>query len=89
MKTLAEYEINLPGWSLSAIHNGDTSGISEKETAEIDSYFEPFYKEAQESGGHVIISDDSEPFFTRFPAFGLACDCVKGTVLIVVSEVTQ
>jgi hypothetical protein len=45
-----------------------------------------YYKEAEKVGGHVIFSpSDQEPHFTHTPEYGLPCDVVDCTVLIVKS----
>lgn len=85
MKTIAEYtELPIPSWSLSYLVNGDNSGIDDKEQKQADDYMQQFYDEAKKHNGHVIFScGDGEGSFTHNPEFGLACDCIDCTVLIV------
>jgi len=83
MKTIKEYEINLPDYSLSYLINADSSGLSEEEVKTIDNYMRFYYNLAKFDNASVIISPEEESFFTWNPAFGLACDCTKATILIV------
>ena len=85
METLNHYDgLQVPAWSLCYLVNGDSTGISDEEQAEVDSWYSQFMQESQESGGDVIfsITDESE-YFTWNPDFGLACHCVECEILIV------
>lgn len=85
MNILSKYtELPIPTWALSYLVNGDASGIDDKEQKQADNYMDQFYREAKEKHGHVIFScGDGEGSFTHYPEFGLACDCIDCTVLIV------
>jgi hypothetical protein len=86
MKTISEYtELNIPSYALPYLVNNDPSGLEDNEIKIIDNYMDQYYSEAKEKNGHVIFSpeNDTEPGFIHFPEFGLACDCIPCTVLIV------
>ena len=82
MKTKT-YEVDLRGYSLSYLINGDSSGIDDDDVKIIDDYMEQFYNEAEQLNGHVVIDVISdEGGFTHFPEFGLACDCYESKINI-------
>lgn len=85
VKTVSEYtELQVPCYALSYLVNGDDSGIEAEDKRNIDDWFEQFEAEAKQVGGHVIFdAGQDEGSFTHSPEFGLACDCVSATVLIV------
>jgi hypothetical protein len=85
MKTVAEYtKLKIPSYALSYLVNDDASGLEEKDIAATDAYMQQYYEEAKKAGGHVIFSpSDQEPYFTHTPEYGLPCDVVECTVLIV------
>jgi len=68
---------DFPTWALSALINGDYSGISSDDGIQLDKFLE-YFKEV------TYWDVDSDTLdcgnFTRYPAFGLAADCctVKG-----------
>ena len=77
------YEVDLPGYSLSYLINGDSSGIDEVDVKNIDSFMKQFYDESAELNGNVVIDIiDEEGSFTHCPEFGLACDCYAATINI-------
>lgn len=78
------YQEDLPDYSLSYLINGDDSGLEGEDIDAIDQFMEYYYKLADEVGGNVVIDipEDSEPFFTHDPAFGLACDCYECNINI-------
>lgn len=85
MKTLTRYEgLKFPGYALSYLFNNDATGIRDEDQENCDRWLQQFYDEATEQGGHVIFDTDPDDYgsFTWRPAFGLACDCVRLTVLI-------
>ena len=87
MKTYAEYEERGPSYALPYIVNGDASGLENDEIIRIDAWADQSHEIAQAVNGHVIFSPrDEEPHFTHRPAFGLACDCIKCDILILVSN---
>ena len=67
------YTYTFPTWGLSYLINGDSSALTEEEIKEVDafvekeSYIDIFNHDPEENG---------EPYFSKFPEFGLACDCV-------------
>ena len=77
------YEVDLPGYSLSYLINGDSSGIDEIDVKNIDDFMKQFYDEAAELNGNVVIDVvDEEGSFTHYPKFGLACDCYASNINI-------
>lgn len=85
MQTVIEYnDLMVPDYALSYLVNCDDSGITAEDKAAIDAWFKQFTDEAAIVGAHVIFSpDETEGSFVHRPEFGLACNCVKSTVLIV------
>ena len=96
MHKISEYtELKIPDYALSYLVNADSSGLETEDIESIDSFMEQFYTEAKENHGHVIFSIDEitdndgdileyqEPYFCSCPRFGLPCDVVDCTVLIV------
>lgn len=75
----------IPTYALSYLVNGDDSGLEPEDKKIIDSFMEPWYEEAEDRGGSVVISpSEEEPHFTWNPAFGLACEVVRTTILVLV-----
>ena len=87
MKQVSEYaNLRIPSYALPYLVNGDASGLEDSDVKAIDRYMSQYYEEAKSVSGHVIFSaGDGDSFFTRHPEFGLACDCVECSVLIVKS----
>ena len=85
MKTASEYtDLRIPDYALPYLVNGDASGLEESDVKAVDAYMAQYYDEARAIGGHVIFSaGDGEASFTWYPEFGLACDCVDCTILVV------
>jgi hypothetical protein len=85
MKTIAEYTVKIPDYALPYLINGDKSGLAEQDIKSIDSYMDKeFYGVAREQNASVIISpSEEESYFTWRPAFGLACNVVDCTILLV------
>ena len=80
---MEHYEYTFPSYALSALINGDYSGLEKEDESALNAFLE------REKGIDVwdIKSDEEtgescEPYFSRNPEFGLACDCVDviGTV---------
>lgn len=82
MKIKEQYDdVKLPTWSLSYIINGESSGITEDDKKMVDEYM------AQFTGGDVIVDvSDEEEYFTWSPEFGLACNVVDATILVLVPD---
>ena len=85
MKTLKEYdELAIPSWALSYLVNNDATGLSDQDQAQVDSFMADFEAEAKSLNAHVMFADDADggEFFTHYPEFGLACNCVEAKILI-------
>ena len=76
MKTAETYTYTFPAYALSALFNGDRSGLAPKDCENLDAFLE------RESYIDEWEQLEVEPSFCKFPEFGLAADCVKlrGTV---------
>ena len=77
MKIKHKFEYAFPGYALSALINGDYSGLEKGDESALNAFLE------REKGIDVwdIKSDEEtgescEPYFSSNPEFGLACDCV-------------
>lgn len=57
----------IPSWAINAIINGDCTGLEDSEIDLIYGWFE-------DTGYDYVCTPDSDPYFTRYPAFGLPCD---------------
>lgn len=71
---------SMPIWSLCYIINGDPSGLSDDDIAQIDAFYESYKKQ----GLHICIvspHDGDDGSFSYFPAFGLGCDVIDCDVL--------
>ena len=95
MKIAIEYQgLRVPDYALSYLVNGDSSGISDADRLAIDQWYEQFHNEARElvSSGNahsaqvVFSAGDEEPYFTRSPEFGLACNVVESSVVILIPD---
>jgi|WetSurMetagenome_2_1015567.scaffolds.fasta_scaffold44260_2 hypothetical protein len=69
----------LPCWSLSMIINGDSSSLNEDDITLVNRWFE-FWGEREYIVG---VPDNAEGSFTSRPAFGLPCDCIDCTIVLV------
>ena len=72
-----KFEYTFPSYALSALINGDYSGLEKEDESALNAFLEREkgidvwdIKSDEETGG------SSEPYFSRNPEFGLACDCV-------------
>lgn len=68
----------IPTWALSAIINGDNTGLEDSDIKLIEDWF------AETGYDDIVCPTDEEyqPYFTHYPAFGKAtdvvdCICVK------------
>jgi hypothetical protein len=84
MNTIESYNnLPIPGYALPYLVNGDDSGIEPDDKQAIDNYMAQFYQTAQNCGGGVVISVESnEGYFTHYPEFGLPCNCYDCTIAI-------
>jgi hypothetical protein len=82
-KKISEYKVSLPEYSLAYLINNDTSSLDSDDKIIIDDAMLDFYDEVDKNGGSVVISvDNEESHFTWLPFFGLPCNCVDATILI-------
>lgn len=65
MKTTLE---PIPVWALCYLINADPSGLEDDEIKSIDKWME------QSGVKYVCIPEEENPYFSAFPAFGLASD---------------
>lgn len=85
MKILLRSTEKIPEYALSYLVNGDDSGLEPEEKKIIDTWVEKFQSWAKDNQivGYFEISPlDTEPFFTHYPAFGLACTIQECDILI-------
>jgi hypothetical protein len=80
MKIIDYIEDNCPDYALSYLVNGDASGMEDEDVANCDEWLKSFSeKMARDYPGlktDLVFDDNAEPSFYRYPAFGLACNCV-------------
>ena len=72
-----EFEYTFPSYALSALINGDYSGLEKEDESALNAFLEREksidvwdIKSDEETG------ESCEPYFSSNPEFGLACDCV-------------
>lgn len=63
------YKESVPTWALCALINGDLTGLEDEDITLVEKWLKT-------TGYTVISPDESEPYFSPFPAFGLATDCI-------------
>lgn len=68
MKIVEKCVEKIPSWAICAIINDDRTGLSDEEIRMIEDWF------AETGYDSVCPPKDDEPYFTYYPAFGLACD---------------
>lgn len=75
MTKFKEYRYpNFPTYALSALINGDYSGLTEEDKANLEDFLtDEFYVEHWDVADRLIFS----PHFSTCPEFGLATDCVE------------
>jgi len=79
-----ENNLLIPAYALSSIVNDDNIGIDESDEDAINNYMGYYYDKAKKLGGMVIFSPgDDEAKFSNRPEFGLPCDCIRCTIIIV------
>lgn len=57
----------IPAWAICAIINGDRTGLLDEEIEMIENWF-------CSTGYDYVCCPDGEPYFSTYPAFGLASD---------------
>lgn len=86
MKIIDYVEDNIPEYALSYLVNGDASGIDDEDQANCDEWLKSITEKLQKQypglGVDLVISDNDEGSFRPYPAFGLACNCVQGAVVV-------
>lgn len=71
MKTLITTE-KIPTWAMCYLEYGDPTGLDENDIVQADEFINQF-----ENGFVMEIKAENEcvsPYFTKYPAFGLACE---------------
>jgi hypothetical protein len=90
MKIVNHISAAVPTYALSYLVDGDASGIEQEDVSNIETWMAECRENllASHPGATVdlIIRDGAESSFTSFPAFGLACDCIPGAVVAMVSN---
>ena len=81
MKRKFETIEKIPTWALCYIINGDASGLEDEDVKMVDDFCSQF------PGAiycPIRINDDGDfdVYFSRYPAFGLACDVVDTEIII-------
>lgn len=90
MKTIDYLEGRIPTYALSYLINADATGLEDEDRANVDRW----HKECTEKLTSMypdadllfVIRDDEGANFETRPVFGLACDCVDGAFLVLVSN---
>ena len=82
MKTLSKQQnARVPSWALSYLINGDYSGITEDEKTTVDKWLDGMNKWVESIGGNPLYMNinpvTEHEFFTKYPEFGLPCDCTE------------
>lgn len=72
MKIKNQYDYQFPSYALCALFNGDLEGLEDDDIAN----FNRFMKQNKNIDVWDDKEPDSEPYFCRYPEFGLACDVV-------------
>ena len=72
MKIKNQYDYQFPTYALCALFNGDLEGLEDDDIAN----FNRFMKQNKNIDVWDDKEPDSEPYFCRYPEFGLACDVV-------------
>jgi len=71
------YTYQFPTYALSALFNGDYSGLDDEDIENLEAFLK------RESYIDVWDCDsDDEGSFTSHPEFGLACDCIEVTGVV-------
>ena len=76
------YSYTFPAYALSALINGDTSGLEDDDEKNLNEflkrehYVDHWDVDRDENG------EAKEPYFSKSPEFGLACNCVDVTGIV-------
>jgi len=84
MKIKEKHTYTFPSYAISALINGDYSGLEEDDEKNLKGFLkrESYIDEWD-------VDSDQDPSFTSHPAFGLACDCVEVTGIVWDKEDTK
>ena len=71
--------VRIPTWAICYLVNSDASGLDAEDKKTVDEWVE-----RTRNGGRIDVCPppDAEPYFTRYPAFGLACDVEDCDVIV-------
>lgn len=70
--------VRIPMWALSYLVNNDDSGLDPEDKKTVDEWVE-----RTRNGGRIdVCPSHGEPYFTSYPAFGLACDVEDCDVVV-------
>jgi hypothetical protein len=72
MKIKNQYDYQFPAYALCALFNGDLDGLDDDDIANL----ERFLDQNKNIDAWEDKDPDSEPYFTPYPEFGLACNVV-------------
>ena len=90
MKIIKYIEDSIPAYALPYLVNGDLSGLDQSEVETIDAWHDSCRANLQAAhpGATVdlVLRDGCEGSFTHRPAFGLACGCVPGALVVMVEN---
>lgn len=70
------YRCDIPNWAMSALVNGDYSGLSEEDCETVNKWVESW------EGPIDISPTDEGDGFNPYPEFGLACDTTTCIVTV-------
>lgn len=73
MKHIGKYKI--PQYAICAIEYGDFSGLDEEDIDNINEFLEDEFPNGFVADWHIN-EPDGEPYFTRYPAFGMPTEVV-------------
>ena len=71
----------IPTWAICYLVNGDASGLTDEDIAMVDKYCER-NRVSVVCPINDSVEEEMQPYFTPFPAFGLASDVIDCIVLI-------
>lgn len=71
--------VRIPTWAACYLVNADASGLDPEDRRTVDEWVEK-----TRNGGHIDVRPPSDgvPYFTSYPAFGLACDVEDCDVIV-------
>ena len=77
MNIANQYNYTFPSYALSALINGDVSGIDREDQNNLTEFLErecyvDYWDVKRDENGEALDS-----YFSSWPEFGLACDCVN------------